>query len=124
MSLKIDPIYFANNKLDTLIKVEKQEYLDKIIRVYQNLGEPYSSYAQKINPNIWNIYGKDTLLDYKLQTPPHIFYIVDVKKRICNSEVFDWDLYLEHSNSKKQFDDGCDDANKNTLSADLDEKEM
>ena len=37
MSLKIDPIYFVNNKLDTLIKVEKQEYLDKIIYVYNGL---------------------------------------------------------------------------------------
>ena len=124
MSLKIDPIYFVNNKLDTLIRVEKQETLDKIIKVYQNLGEPYSSYAQKINPNIWNIYGKETLLDCKLQMPPHIFYIVNVKKRICNSEVFDWDLYLKHPSSKNKCPYSCDDANKNTPSADLDEKGM
>ena len=92
---RVYPIWrFINNVKGDLINIDKPEYLDRIIKVYERLGTPYSNYAKGISVDDWYKYGDKILIDNQLKIRDFIMFFVGSKGKIFDSEEFDWYNYL------------------------------
>ena len=103
------------------MKVSELTSFDKIKKVYKSLGEPYSSYADKLNTRDWFKNREYTLLDKKLNSYNFIMYFVGLKIR--DSEGYNWDEYLTNLQNTQNGDISNKESSDNSNSPDSDSLE-
>lgn len=118
---KLDVLEFIKGDDDAYIMVQRPFYFDKIKKVYKSLGEPYSSYADKLNTRDWFKNREYTLLDKKLNSYNFIMYFVGLKIR--DSEGYNWDEYLTNLQNTQNGDISNKESPDNSNSPDSDSLE-